>query len=89
MIQKNYKVTTDEGLHARPSSLLVAAVSPFTADVKLVYGEKSINMKSIMGVMALGISVGSDITIIADGVDEAELMAKVDEVMKEQGIAQS
>ena len=35
MIQKNYKMTTNEGLHARPSSLLVAAVSPFTADVKL------------------------------------------------------
>ena len=44
-------------------------------------------MKSIMGVMALGISVGSDITIIADGADEAALMAKVDEVMKAQGIA--
>ena len=88
MIQKNYKITTNEGLHARPSSLLVAAVTPFTADVKLVYKSKEVNLKSIMGVMALGIAVGSDITIIADGADEAELMVKVDEVIKAQGIAQ-
>ena len=88
MIQKNYKITTNEGLHARPSSLLVAAVTPFAADVKLVYKDKEVNLKSIMGVMALGITVGSDITIIADGTDETALMAQVDEVIKAQGIAQ-
>ncbi len=88
MIEKNYKVTTNEGLHARPSSVLVAAVTPFTADVKLEYLDKQVNLKSIMGVMALGISVGSDIKIIADGADEEALMAKVDEVIKSEGIGQ-
>lgn len=88
MIQKNYKVTANEGLHARPSSLLVAAVTPFTADVKLIYKDKEVNLKSIMGVMALGIAVGADITITADGADEVALMAKVDEVIKAQGIGQ-
>ncbi len=88
MIEKDYKVTSNEGLHARPSSVLVSAVTPFTSDVKLEYKEKKVNLKSIMGVMALGISAGSDIKIIADGADEEALMAKVDEVMKSEGIGQ-
>ena len=88
MIQKSYKIVTNEGLHARPSSQLVAAVTPFTADVKLIYKDKEVNLKSIMGVMALGIAVGAEITIVADGTDEAALMAKVDEVITTEGIGQ-
>ena len=88
MIEKNYKVTSNEGLHARPSSVLVSAVTPFTSDVKLAYMEKTVNLKSIMGVMSLGIAGGADIKIIADGADEEELMAKVDEVIKSEGIGE-
>ncbi|KAA0966968.1 phosphocarrier protein HPr [Sporosarcina sp. ANT_H38] len=87
-MEKNYKVTSNEGLHARPSSILVSAVTPFTSDVKLEYNEKTVNLKSIMGVMSLGISAGADIKIIADGADEKEVLAKVDEVLKSEGIAQ-
>ena len=88
MIEKNYKITTNEGLHARPSSILVTAVTPFAAEVKLEYQEKTANLKSIMGVMALGISMGADIKISADGADEEALMAKVDEVIKSERIGQ-
>ncbi|MBO0601357.1 phosphocarrier protein HPr [Sporosarcina sp. E16_3] len=87
-MEKNYKVTSNEGLHARPSSVLVSAVTPFTSDVKLAYMDKTVNLKSIMGVMSLGISAGADIKVIADGEDEEALMAKVDEVMKSEGLAQ-
>ncbi|MDN7242951.1 HPr family phosphocarrier protein [Planococcus sp. N028] len=88
MIEKSYKITSPEGLHARPASALVAAVSPFSADVKLGYKEKQVNMKSIMGVMSLGIAMGGEILVSADGSDEESLMAKVDEVLVSQNIAQ-
>ncbi|PSL41631.1 phosphocarrier protein [Planomicrobium soli] len=88
MVEKSYKITSPEGLHARPASALVAAVSPFAADVKLGYKEKQVNMKSIMGVMSLGIAMGGEIQIVADGSDEDALMAKVDEVLVSQNIAQ-
>ncbi len=54
-MKKTFKITTPEGLHARPSALLVTAVTPFECDVLLTYNDKSVNLKSIMGVMALGI----------------------------------
>ena len=42
MIEKNYKVTSNEGLHARPSSVLVSAVTPFTVRCETcVYGKDS------------------------------------------------
>ncbi|MDN7246178.1 phosphocarrier protein HPr [Planococcus shenhongbingii] len=86
MIEKNYTITSDEGLHARPASRLVQVVSPFTSDVKLEFKDKQVNMKSIMGVMSLGISKGKEIKIVADGKDEERLMAAVDELIVGEGL---
>ena len=61
MIEKTYTIISDEGLHARPASKLVGAVSPFSADVKILYKEREVNLKSIMGVMSLGVSKGHTI----------------------------
>lgn len=88
MVEKSYKIISTEGLHARPASKLVGAVTPFTSEVMLEYKEKRINMKSIMGVMSLGISKGTSIKIIADGFDEVNLMAKVDELIKDEKLAE-
>ena len=81
MIEKTYTIISDEGLHARPASKLVGAVSPFSADVKMLYKEREVNLKSIMGVMSLGVSKGHTIKITADGSDEESLMAKVEELI--------
>ncbi|MGI2329208.1 HPr family phosphocarrier protein [Planococcus sp. YIM B11945] len=89
MIEKTYKITSPEGLHARPASALVSAVSPFSAEVKLGYKDKQVNMKSIMGVMSLGIAQGGEIQISADGSDEEALMAKVEDLLVSQSIAQA
>ena len=88
MVEKNYKITSEEGLHARPASALVAAVSPFASDVQLEFKNKQVNMKSIMGVMSLGVSRGSDIKVTANGSDEESLLAKVDEIIKSQGLGE-
>ncbi|MFC4712907.1 phosphocarrier protein HPr [Planococcus dechangensis] len=89
MIEKTYTIISDEGLHARPASKLVGAVSPFSADVKMLYKEREVNLKSIMGVMSLGVSKGKTITITADGSDEESLMAKVDELIVAEGLGKA
>ncbi|MEG0258477.1 MAG: HPr family phosphocarrier protein [Lysinibacillus sp.] len=87
-MKKTYKITTHEGLHARPTTLLVTAVSSFEAEVTLTYKEKSVNLKSIMGVMALGIAPGAVVDIAAEGVDANELISKVTEVIISKGIGE-
>ncbi|WP_404334415.1 phosphocarrier protein HPr [Planococcus rifietoensis] len=89
MIEKTYTIISDEGLHARPASKLVGAVSPFSADVKMLYKEREVNLKSIMGVMSLGVSKGHTIKITADGNDEESLMAKVEELIVAEGLGKA
>ncbi|QFF98069.1 phosphocarrier protein HPr [Psychrobacillus glaciei] len=88
-MEKNFKITTPEGLHARPSTLLVVAVTPYTSNVQLSYNGKSVNLKSIMGVMSQGIGPGAVITISAEGVDEDEVIRKITEVILSERLGEA
>jgi phosphocarrier protein HPr len=84
MIEKHYTILGTTGLHARPASALVSAVSSFKSDMTLEYVGKKVNLKSILGVMSLGVSSGTTITIAANGEDEADAIAKVDAIMESE-----
>jgi phosphocarrier protein len=64
-------VTSASGLHARPAGLLVSKAKEFEAKVEIKKGEKTINAKSIMGILSLGTAKGDELEIQADGSDEA------------------
>jgi phosphocarrier protein len=87
MIEKSYTIIDDAGIHARPSTALVSAITRFKSDVMLEYKERQVNLKSIMGVMSLGIPKGSSVKVIATGDDESQVIATIDEVMKREGLA--
>ena len=58
------------GLHARAATRLVNCASGFSAEVRLVRGTRSVNAKSIMGVLTLAAATGTELVIEADGPDE-------------------
>lgn len=68
-MEKIFKVTSDSGIHARPATLLVNTASKFGSDINLEYNGKNVNLKSIMGVMSLGIQQNAEIKITANGDD--------------------
>ena len=70
MKQISVLVIDPVGLHARPATVAVNAASKFKSEVKVAYKGRSVNMKSIMGVMSLGIPTQSEITITCNGDDE-------------------
>jgi len=88
MVEKNFTVIEKSGIHARPATILVQAATKFKSDVNLVFKGKSVNLKSIIGVMALGIPNGSEITIVTSGPDENEALATLTETMKSQGLGE-
>jgi phosphocarrier protein HPr len=88
MAQKQFTVTADTGIHARPATLLVQTASKFDSEVHLQYKEKKVNLKSIMGVMSLGVGKGADITIITEGSDEEEALNSLEETLKKEGLAE-
>ena len=88
MERKDFHVVADTGIHARPATLLVQTASKFSSDINLEYKGKSVNLKSIMGVMSLGVGQGADVTISAEGADEAEAIAAIEETMKKEGLSE-
>ena len=87
MLQKEFKVIDETGINARPATLLVQAASKFQSNIELEFNGRKVNLKSIMGVMSLGVGKDADIVIYADGADEAEALAALEETMKKEGLA--
>lgn len=87
MAEKQFKVTADTGIHARPATLLVQTASRFDSEVNLEYKGKKVNLKSIMGVMSLGIGQGADISISAEGSDSEEALRSLEELLNKEGLA--
>ena len=87
MEKREFPIVAETGIHARPATLLVQAASKFNSDINLEYNGKSVNLKSIMGVMSLGVGQGADVTITADGDDAKEAIEAIADTMKKEGLA--
>ena len=81
---KSQKVTilNKTGLHARPASVFVQTASKFKSELMIQKGEKKVSAKSIMGVLTLGVSMGTEITITAEGSDEEEAVKTLVELIE-------
>ncbi|HLS09676.1 phosphocarrier protein HPr [Lentibacillus sp.] len=83
MQEKTFTITADTGVHARPATLLVNKAGQFESEIEISYNGKNVNLKSIMGVMSLGIPKGAEVKITANGGDEAEAINGITDVIKE------
>jgi phosphocarrier protein len=70
MIERVVTVSNRAGIHARPSALLVQTTKNFSSNIYIEKGIDRINAKSIMGIITLGASYGTELKIIAEGEDE-------------------
>lgn len=81
MLERAVKVSMTEETEARPVAVLVQLASQFESKVHLVAGDKRINAKSIMGMMSMDLTTGEEITVVADGEDEAQAVEKISEYL--------
>ncbi|AOH54091.1 phosphocarrier protein HPr [Peribacillus muralis] len=88
MVEKTFTVTAETGIHARPATLLVQAAGKFDSEINLAYKEKKVNLKSIMGVMSLGIGKDAEITISAEGSDENDALNTLADTLSREGLAE-
>ena len=68
-------ITLVGDLHARPAGALAVAAGRFTATVSVTAGSKTVDAKSVLGVMGLGATSGQVVTVSADGPDADEAAA--------------
>ena len=74
----HYVIKDKLGIHARPAGLLVKEAMKFQAAIQVEKGDKEADAKRIFGVMGLGVKHADEITVSADGADEAEAIAALE-----------
>ena len=84
MLEKSIKPQLDGQLEARPIAMLVQVASQYESTIYLETGSKRVNAKSIMGMMTLGLDAGEEITLSANGDDEAAAMTSIEEYLSNQ-----
>ncbi len=77
MLVLSIKIINKLGLHARASAKLTQVANQFKSDIWIEKNDKKVNAKSIMGVMMLAASQGTDIKISTEGVDEKEALDSI------------
>ncbi len=80
MIIKRIKVSNQLGLHARPSTMLVKKATQFRANLKIRKDEIEVNGKSLLGVLTLAAAYGTELEVVADGIDEKELIKEIEDL---------
>lgn len=78
MTKKEVIVEIPQSPEARPVAMLVQIASKFESRIYMENQTRKVNAKSIMGMMALGLDNGEEVTIYADGTDENEAVRSIE-----------
>lgn len=72
MVSQKIIIKNESGLHARPAGVLAQAAMKCASNVTILVGEKRIQAKSILNIMAAAIKCGTEIELQCDGQNEEE-----------------
>ena len=70
MYVKDVTVQNQVGLHARPATFFIQKANEFKSGIWVEKEDRRVNAKSLLGVLSMGITQGTEITIVAEGPDE-------------------
>ena len=70
MISRSVTIQNSIGLHARPATFFIQKANSYKCSIWVEKEDCRVNAKSLLGVLSLGISKGTVITLSADGQDE-------------------
>jgi len=82
MTKATTTIKSPYGMHARPSSAFVQLSSSFNSKVQLKAKGKIVDAKSILMIMSMGLVKGTEVTIVADGLDEEKAVRQLIEVLE-------
>ena len=82
MFSKEVIVNNQVGLHARPATFFIQRANEFKSSIWIEKEARKVNAKSLLGVLSLGITKGTQINILADGADEQEAVSSLVELIE-------
>ena len=81
MIKTKITIINKLGLHARASAKFVSTAAKYLSHIDVTLGSKTVNGKSIMGVMMLAAKTGSELTLEIEGSDEQAMEEAIVELI--------
>ena len=81
MQTKSITIINKLGLHARAAARFVQVASCFESDVNIAHNGRKVNGKSIMGIMMLASTKGTEIQITTTGSDEVAALSKLEQLI--------
>jgi phosphocarrier protein HPr len=82
MTSRSVTVTNQLGLHARAAARFVNTATRFASQIRVTRGSRSMDGKSIMGILLLAAARGTSIVISAEGIDEAAAVDALAELVE-------
>lgn len=82
MVSKKVVITNPSGLHARPASVLALAAGRCRSNIVMIYGEKEIQIKSVLNIMAAAVKTGSEVEVRCTGATEEEDLKTIVELIE-------
>lgn len=83
MQQRPVTIINKLGLHARAAAKFVTVASSFSSEIDIAKDGQKVNGKSIMGVMMLAASRGTELVIMVNGSDETEAADSLESLVAE------
>lgn len=84
MAVKHVTITNQVGLHARPATFFIQKANEFKSSISVEKGGRKVNAKSLLGVLSMGITRGTEIDIVAEGVDEEQAVEALAELINSE-----
>ncbi|NNL84269.1 MAG: HPr family phosphocarrier protein, partial [Myxococcales bacterium] len=81
-MQGRYRVSNELGLHARPAGRLAALASKFSSEIEVATQEEWVNAQSVLSLLSLAASAGTEVRVRARGSDADEALAAIAELFE-------
>ncbi len=83
MLEISIKMSLPQGLHMRPAGIFVHEASKFKSKITIFNDDQMADGKSIMGLLTLGLTNGSVMKIVVEGIDEEAAIHHLEKIVKE------
>ena len=84
-MQIEITITNPAGLHARPAAEFVKRAKASSSNITVTANEKTVNAKSMLGILKLGATQGTTISVEVDGDDAAEVISEFTDLLSVEG----
>jgi len=84
-MQVEITITNPAGLHARPAAEFVKRAKASPSKITVTSGEKTVDAKSMLGILKLGATHGTTISVEVDGDDADQVIADFTALLSVEG----